>query len=368
MVSRASFRESGPGTPATNELISVVAACFNEEANVRRLYGRVRDALEDGAYEFELIFVDDGSRDGTFAELCRLSKEDPRVRVVRLVRNFGHQAALSAGLRAARGAAIVTLDADLQHPPEVIPELIRIWRQGVEIVYALRGDSPESTHLKRVTSRLFYWLMRHISDVDLPSGAADFRLMSRRVVDVLNELPERSRLLRGLVHWTGYSFATVYYQEDRRYAGVSKYSLRKMAGLCVDSITAFSTLPLRLSTIVGVVSATAAALYAVGAITLRLFAPGIAVEGWASVLVSLLFLGGVQLLALGLIGEYIGRIFEEAKGRPLYLVRDRLGFDDPNSDGQKQTIRRTMAVAPVSTQRRRRARRAVLQSMSVRGN
>lgn len=307
-------------------LISVVSACFNEEANVGKLYERVRDVLQAEGQPFELIFVDDGSRDGTFAELCRLRLEDPRVRVVRLVRNFGHQPALTAGLRLARGEAVVTMDADLQHPPEVIPQLIHAWHQDVDVVYAIRDGSAQTGIFKSLTSSLFYWLIRRISDMDLPTNAADFRLMSRRVVDIINALPERSRLLRGLVHWTGYPFATISYREEQRYTGTSKYSVRRMLGLCVDSITSFSTLPLRLSTIVGFISATAAAMYAVGAIAVRLFVPQFAVEGWASVLVSVLFLGGAQLLALGLIGEYIGRIFEEAKQRPLFLVRDQLGF------------------------------------------
>jgi dolichol-phosphate mannosyltransferase len=324
------------GLPDQRRLVSVVTACFNEQANVGTLYRHVRDVLEAHAIPFELIFVDDGSRDHTFATLCRIREQDQRVRIVRLVRNFGHQAALTAGLRVARGVAVITMDADLQHPPEVIPELIEAWQDGFDIVYGIRDSSADGGAFKGLTSRLFYWLIRRISDIDLPTNAADFRLTSRAVVDVINGLPERSRLLRGLVHWTGYPFTTVAYREAKRQAGSSKYSLRRMLGLCIDSITAFSTLPLRLSTIVGIISATVAAIYAIGAIIVRLFVPSIAVEGWASVLVSVLFLGGTQLLALGLIGEYIGRIFEEAKQRPLYLVREQIGFDGPESPGQTQ--------------------------------
>jgi glycosyltransferase involved in cell wall biosynthesis len=270
--------------------------------------------------------VDDGSRDGTFAELQRLNRRDPRVRVVRLVRNFGHQAALTAGLHAARGEAVVSMDADLQHPPEVLPDLLRAWRSGYDIVYAVRQSAAGAPPLKRWTSRLFYSFIRRISEIELPPNAADFRLISRSVLEVINALPERSRLLRGLVHWTGYPFTLLPYEEAERHAGSTKYTWRRMFNLCVDSVTAFSTLPLRVSTFVGAASAAAAALYALGAITIRLFLPAVAVDGWASVLVSVLFLGGIQLLALGLIGEYIGRIFQEAKQRPLYLVRERVGF------------------------------------------
>jgi polyisoprenyl-phosphate glycosyltransferase len=337
-------------------LISVVSACFNEEANVAKLYERVRDVLDADGQPFELIFVDDGSFDGTFTELRQLSLRDPRVRVVRLTRNFGHQAALTAGLQQACGEAVVTMDADLQHPPEIIPELVRAWREcGVDIVYAIRDASSGAGLFKSLTSRLFYALIRRVSDVDLPTNAADFRLMSRAVVDVINRIPERSRLLRGLVHWTGFPFTTISYCEEPRYAGTTKYSLRRMATLSVDSVTAFSTLPLRLSTMLGLITACGAAIYAIGAIIVRLFVPQLAVEGWASVLVSVLFLGGAQLLALGLLGEYVGRIFEETKQRPLYITREQLGFDTRDITNGSRTVE-----SNVNAQGRRVTRRASL--------
>ncbi len=305
---------------------SIVVPCFDEEDVIEATCERLRAVLDaqDGL-DYELVFVDDGSRDATRSILRGLAGSDPRVRVLGLSRNFGHQNALTAGLVRARGDLVVTIDADLQDPPELIPRMIEDWRGGSDVVYAVRTVRDGETRFKRWTASLFYRLINRLSDVSIPLDAGDFRLMDRRVVDALLAMPESNRFVRGMVAWVGYRQSMVPYGRAPRAAGVTKYPLFRMLRFAVDGVTSFSMVPLRLATWMGfIVSAIAAAgvLYAVVARLLtRAWVPG-----WAALFVAVSFLGGVQLIFLGILGEYVGRLYAEAKRRPLYIVEDAVGF------------------------------------------
>jgi len=278
--------------------------------------------------EYELIFVDDGSTDQTFGILTDLQIYDRRVRVLRLSRNFGHQMAVTAGLEQAAGDAVAVIDADLQDPPEVIPEMIELWRRGEHVVYGRRMTREGESKFKLWTAKAFYRLINRLSETEMPLDTGDFRLMDRRVVDVLLAMPERARFLRGMVSWIGFRQVAVPYERQARTAGRSKYPLLKMIQFAIDGIISFSILPLRLAALTGLVTiwiALAGIFVAVinrifGLYDLRLG------RGWASLFVAVLFMGGVQLLSLGLMGEYLGRIYTEVKRRPLYAVQERLGF------------------------------------------
>ena len=305
--------------------ISIILPVYNEEANIRLLYDRISSAMSMDEAKYEVIFIDDGSSDASFNVLEQLGAKDCRVKAVSFSRNFGHMAALSAGLDYARGQAVITMDADLQHPPEVIPELIRRWKNGSLVVGTIRKDSVCVGRLKRYTSRAFYWLMNRIASVKIPPNAADFRLLDRKVVDVLKKMNERGWFLRGLVGWVGFHPEYVEYQAGPRQAGKSAYPMSKMLSFALDGITSFSSFPLRLATYCGFVVTFFAFLYILYAICVRLFTSR-AMPGWASVLIAVLFLGGVQLVFLGIIGEYLSRVFEGTKARPLYIVENEMGF------------------------------------------
>lgn len=274
---------------------------------------------------YEILLVDDGSRDASYATMLALRAAEPRVKCIRLLRNFGHQVAVAAGLDFAGGECVITLDADLQHPPELIPDLLKRWAEGYEVVGTRREDAADVGWFKRWTSRTFYRLMSALSDVALEPGSADFRLLDARVVATLRELRERGRFLRGLVAWLGFREISIPYQAAPRFAGRSKYSLRRMLALAVDGITSFSTVPLHLSTYLGFAVSLLSFAYALFALYARFTHR--TVEGWTSVMVAVLFLAGVQLISLGIIGAYLARVFQELKGRPLYLVRDTAGID-----------------------------------------
>lgn len=307
------------------ELLSVVAPMFNEESTAERFYERVCAALE--GLPFELVVVDDGSTDGTPAILDRLAAGDPRVRVVYLSRNFGHQTAITAGLDHARGDAVVMIDADLQDPPETILELLERWRAGADVVYAVRSSRSGETRFKVTTARWFYRLMSTLSDVELAHDAGDFRLMDRRALDALLAMRERNRYLRGMTVWVGFTQAAVSYQRDARYAGATKYTLRKMLRFSLDAISSFSHLPLQAATVLGFLFSLVA--FAAIPVVLVLKAVGSYLPGFTSITVVILLLGGIQLIAIGIIGEYVGRIYDEVKRRPLYLVRERRNVDAP---------------------------------------
>jgi len=303
--------------------ISVAVPVYNEEGNVRHAIERVSRALGNDLHE--IVFVDDGSRDATFDELRAAALADPRVKVLSFSRNFGHQIAVSAALEHATGEAVVIIDGDMQDPPEVIPELITKWREGYEIVYATRRSRGD-TFAKRVFAALFYRILRSLADVPIPLDAGDFALLDRKVVDVLARMPERSRYLRGLRAWSGYRSIGVPYDRHARERGESKYTLKQMLDLATSGIIGFSIVPLRLAVYVGLAFALLSALGACWVIVEWFLGGESLVRGWASLMLAVFFVGGVQLFIIGVLGEYIGRIYREVQGRPLYIVREKIGF------------------------------------------
>jgi dolichol-phosphate mannosyltransferase len=312
--------------PGSLPVLSIVVPVFNEEASVEALVRRVTAALEPAVERFELVLVDDGSRDGSWEKMQAAAARDPRVVLVRLSRNFGHQIAVTAGIDAARGEAVVLMDADLQDPPEVVPAMVARWREGYDVVYGRRTRRHGESWFKRATASAFYRLIRRLTSIEIPADTGDFRLMSRRVVEVFKDLRERNRFIRGMVSWIGYRQTAVEYERAERLAGETKYPLRKMVRFAADAIVSFSFAPLRIATGLGVLASTASFAYAVYAVLAALFHWDV-VHGWASLIVAVLFLGGVQLLCVGIIGEYVGRIYDEVKQRPLY-VADVLRADE----------------------------------------
>ena len=298
--------------------LTVVVPAFNEQESILPMYERLVAALEPHLAGLEVLFVDDGSRDATWQRVSELAARDPRVRGVRFARNFGHQAALTAGVDAASGRAVVIIDADLQDPPEVIPEMIARWREGYEVVYGQREQREGETAFKKATAAAFYRLLRRITNVEIPVDTGDFRLMGPRAVAAFRSLPERNRFIRGLVSWIGFPQVAVRYRRHARLAGETKYPLRRMMRFALDGITSFSFLPLRLATWLGFAVSVLSFLYIVVVMVLKLL--GINWPGYTSMMASILFLGGVQLVMIGVLGEYVARIFDEVKRRPLYLV------------------------------------------------
>ena len=312
--------------------ISVVVPVFNEEEIIDLFYERAKSVL-GGMHElsWEIVFVDDGSSDGSYTKLSALASRDPNVKVLKFSRNFGHQIAITAGVDEARGDCVVVIDSDLQDPPEVIPSMVEQWRQGYDVVYGVRSEREGETAMKLMTASMFYRVLGRLTNVQIPANVGDFRLMSRRVVDQLKLLREKDRFVRGLVSWVGFNQTGVTYHREARQAGVTKYPLRKMIKFAFDGITSFSTAPLKLATWTGYLAALAAVLYLISVFVQR--ALGITVEGWATIMVAMLFLGSVQLICLGILGEYLGRIFNEVKPRPMYVVQERIGLDEPRRQG-----------------------------------
>jgi dolichol-phosphate mannosyltransferase len=288
--------------------------------------------MRSAGHPYELIFVNDGSVDNSPGLLKKLAAEDPNVKVVNLSRNFGHQTAITCGLHYSRGDAVVVMDADLQDPPELIPELIKKWREGYDVVYAVREQRQGDSLFKRATAALFYRLIRKLSRLEIPADTGDFRLLSRRAVEALQSTKERNRFVRGLVSWIGYRQTGVRFVREERAAGKTKYPFRKMLKFAIDGITAFSFLPLQLATYFGFLISGLSFLYIVYAVLQKLLTDR-PVIGWTSVITAILFIGGVQLIMLGVIGEYIGRIYEEVKQRPLYLVDQTFGFESESKAG-----------------------------------
>ncbi|MBI5400232.1 glycosyltransferase family 2 protein [Candidatus Saganbacteria bacterium] len=305
--------------------LSLVIPVFNEVANLFVLYDRLGAVLKPLGVSYEIIFVDDGSTDNSWAFISELAKNDQQVRALSFSRNFGHMLALTAGLDAAHGEAVITLDADLQHPPELIPELVRAWQNGAEIVNSVRQDTVGAGIFKKVAADFFYWLMARLTKINLPANAADYRLLDRKVVETLKEMKERSRFLRGLISWVGYKQEHIPYQAAARFSGRTKYSFSKMLAFAVDGLASFSPFPLRLATYLGLLGSFSSFLYIIYAICVHLFTSQ-TIPGWTSVLVAVLFLGGVQLIFLGVIGEYLSRVFDEVKARPLYIVSRKIGL------------------------------------------
>ena len=300
---------------------SIVAPIYNELDNIPELYRRVKEVMESTGEPWELILVDDGSTDGSTEAIYELAKKDKCVRPVIFARNFGHQIAITAGWDHARGEAVVIIDADLQDPPELIPEMAEKWKEGYEVVYAVRAEREGESWFKLWTASLFYRLIYRITDVKIPLDTGDFRLMDRKVVDVLKKMRERHRFPRGMSSWVGFRQIGVEYKRSARQAGETKYPFRKMFKLALNAITSFSYFPLQVATFFGFVSAGIAIIAIPFVIYLRITGSQ-AFFGQATTLIAVLFLGGVQLISLGILGEYIGRLYDEAKGRPLYIVRD----------------------------------------------
>ena len=314
--------------------ISVVLPVFNEDAGLKELYRRVKAVLTATGLRYEVIFVNDGSRDKSWERILELANADASVKAVNLSRNFGHQIAITAGIDLASGATVVVLDSDLQDPPELIPTLYEKYREGFDVVYAQRRTRDGETWFKRATASLFYRLIRRMTSIDIPMDTGDFRLMSRRVVNDLQRLHEQSRFVRGLVTWIGYNQTPVLYDRDPRYSGETKYPIGKMMKFALDGITGFSSQPLRLASHVGLVFAAGSLVLMVFLTLYRLAGGSGLIPGWTSLAVAVLFLGGIQLLAIGILGEYVGRIYEETKQRPLYLIRDKKNIRERTVNGR----------------------------------
>jgi dolichol-phosphate mannosyltransferase len=305
----------------TKPIFSIIAPIYNELDNIPELYPRLREVMDKTGEPWELILVDDGSSDGSTEIIRKLAENDERVRPVIFARNFGHQIAVTAGIDYSRGDAVVIIDADLQDPPEVILDLIEKWREGFEVVYAVREEREGETWFKRTTASLFYRLIFKITDVNIPLDTGDFRLMDKKVVAVMRQMREKHRFLRGMSAWVGFKQVGVNYKRKPRYAGETKYPLNKMIKLALNAITSFSYFPLQLATYIGFIAAGLSVL-AIPIVAILRLTTGTVLLGQATTLIIVLFLGGVQLIALGIIGEYIGRIYDEAKGRPLYIVAE----------------------------------------------
>jgi len=301
---------------------TIIAPVYNELENLPILYDRVRQVMDSTGEPWELILVDDGSTDGSTDLIRKLAEQDHRVRPVIFARNFGHQIAVTAGWDYSRGQAVTIIDADLQDPPEVILDLIEKWREGYEVVFAVRTEREGESWFKLFTASIFYRLIYRITDVDIPLDAGDFRLLDRKVVNVLNQMRERHRFPRGMSAWVGFRQVGVPYRRAARQAGETKYPFRKMFRLALNAITGFSYFPLQVATYMGFISAGISILAIPIVVGLRLWGTQTPLVGQATTLIAVLFLGGVQLISLGILGEYIGRLYDEAKGRPLYIVRE----------------------------------------------
>jgi dolichol-phosphate mannosyltransferase len=305
-----------------------VIPVYNEEANIPEMYRRLKTLTASLDGESELILVDDGSQDRSLEKIRELHQQNPQVRYLSLARNFGHQIALTAGLNFVQGSVVIVLDADLQDPPEVVPKLIEKWQQGYQVVYAQRLARKQEGWFKRLSAYAFYRVLRHLANVEIPADTGDFCLMDRQVVDLLNAMPERNRYIRGLRSWVGFSQIAVQFQRDPRFAGKVKYTFRRSLGLAISGIIAFSKVPLRLATYLGLFSAGLALLMVILVLYWRLFEPSSRLIGVTIIAVAIFFLGAVQLVCIGILGEYIGQIYEEVKGRPLYTVKEVGGLSE----------------------------------------
>ena len=306
--------------------LSVILPCYREASNLPAMLQALQAVLDKIQGQKEILAIDDGSPDDTYAVLCELKPKYKDLCIVRLARNFGKEAALTCGLRMAKGDAVAMLDSDLQHPPEVILDMLEKWKQGDEMVYALRRNRDGDGWLRRAYTKIFYWTFRAITDLELPEGAGDFRLLDKKVVAAINALPERNRFMKGLMTWVGFKSGFVYFDASERTSGQSSWSFKSLLMLAINGYTAFSTVPLRIWSLSGVIISTIALFY-LAYLVVRTWLFGIDVPGYASLMCSVLFMGGIQLISLGVIGEYIGRIFNEVKGRPIYIVAEEIAAD-----------------------------------------
>jgi len=314
--------------------LSLVLPIYNEQEVIPELHKQLQAFLKELGVDTEVVFVNDGSRDASFEMLRDLVKEDSRYRILSFSRNFGHQTAITAGVDHARGKAVVVMDADLQDPPSVVIEMMAKWREGYDVVYGKRRARAGETIFKKVTAKIFYRLFAAMIPIEVPLDTGDFRLMSRRVVVALRELREAHRFVRGMVAWIGFKQTAVIYDRPGRFAGETKYPLRKMLRFAIDGITSFSVVPLRLATWLGVTMSVLSVLYAIWAVVMH-FGLNRTVPGWTATVVLISLLSSVQLLMIGILGEYVGRIYEEVKRRPLYIVGERVNLEGRDSDDEE---------------------------------
>lgn len=309
--------------------LSIIIPLYNEESVVGALCEKLREFRTfAGVIVSEILLIDDGSHDTTLARIREESKNDPQIKIIALSRNFGHQIAVTAGLDASSGDAVVIMDGDLQDPPEIIEALVTKWNEGYEVVYAVRTARLQESYFKKVTARLFYRIVNHLAEIDIPVDSGDFSLLDRKVVEVLKKMPEHDRFLRGLRVWAGYRATGVSYERVARVAGETKYSFKKMLNLAFAGIFGFSTAPLRFATYLGLLVAGMSFLFGAYIVIARfVFNTAAFVSGWASLIVSVFFVGGIQLFIMGILGEYIGMIYTESKHRPLYVIKERIGFE-----------------------------------------
>jgi polyisoprenyl-phosphate glycosyltransferase len=314
--------------------ISVIIPFYNESSSIKPLFSRLTPLLKQLQISYEIICINDGSTDKTLETLVEFNQQDPAIKIVSLSRNFGKEIALTAGLDYASGAGVIPLDADLQDPPELIVQLIAKWREGYDVVYATRRSRQGETWLKKISAKGFYRTIGKMSNVPIPPNTGDFRLLDRRVVEAIKKLPERTRFMKGLFSWVGYKQTAVFFDREPRCAGKTTWSYWKLWNFALDGIISFSFLPLKVWSYVGISISLISLVYAL-LLVIRTLIFGVDVPGYASLMVAILFLGGIQLITLGVLGEYLGRVYEEVKGRPLYLVREEYGFEIHNSQDSK---------------------------------
>lgn len=314
---------------------SIIVPVYNEEAVIHEAYQRIKAVMEQTAETYEIIFVNDGSRDQTESMAKEICNKDATVKLISFSRNFGHQPSITAGMRESCGQAIIIIDADLQDPPMVMLKMIEKWKEGYEVVYGKRVKRRGETCFKKMTAKMYYRFLAKITDVKIPVDVGDFRLIDRSVCDALNAMPERNRYVRGLVSWVGFRQTFVEFERDERYAGETKYPFRKMIKLAADGITGFSNKPLKLASSLGYIVSGLGFIYLIAILIQKLFTDT-TVQGWTSIIAILLILNGVTLIILGVLGEYIGRIYDELKARPVYIIREKIGFDtDTDHSSQK---------------------------------
>ncbi|AHK41571.1 TPA: glycosyltransferase family 2 protein [Bacillus anthracis] len=319
------------------KLISVVVPMYFEEEVAQECYNRLKSVMLQNDINYEFVFVNDGSTDRTMEILSEIAANDYRTKIVNFARNFGHQVAVTAGIAAAKGDAIVIIDADLQDPPEVIPELIAKWEEGYEVVYAKRKQRKGETWFKLLTAKYFYKFLNYMSDIDIPKDTGDFRIIDRKVADVFNQMTERNRFIRGMMSWVGFRQTYVEYERDERFAGETKYPLKKMIKFASDGIIAFSTKPLRIVMSLGLLSVLISIIVLLYTITVKIIDNGTQ-TGWASIMVAITFFSGIQLLGLGIVGQYIARIYDESKNRPIYIVKETINIDQEETALKKEKV------------------------------
>lgn len=319
------------------KLISVVVPMYFEEEVAQECYNRLKSVMLQNDINYEFVFVNDGSTDRTMEILSEIAANDYRTKIVNFARNFGHQIAVTAGIAAAKGDAIVIIDADLQDPPEVIPELIAKWEEGYEVVYAKRKQRKGETWFKLLTAKYFYKFLNYMSDIDIPKDTGDFRIIDRKVADVFNQMTERNRFIRGMMSWVGFRQTYVEYERDERFAGETKYPLKKMIKFASDGIIAFSTKPLRIVMTLGLLSVLISIIVLLYTITVKIIGTGTQ-TGWASIMVAITFFSGIQLLGLGIVGQYIARIYDESKNRPIYIVKETINIEQEETTQIKEKL------------------------------